>query len=95
MTTATLKKYLIGAVLEFRGLVHYHHGKKHGSLQADMVLEKEQQILHLDLQVTEEPVCHREHTLNIYDFKGSHMTHPHSATLPPAMPQLLQQGHSS
>jgi hypothetical protein len=23
------------------GFVHYHHGRKHGSVQADMVLEKE------------------------------------------------------
>jgi hypothetical protein len=30
----------------FRGLVHYHHGRKHGSVQADMVL-KEPRILHL------------------------------------------------
>jgi hypothetical protein len=24
----------------FRGLVHYHHGGKHGGMQTDMVLEK-------------------------------------------------------
>jgi hypothetical protein len=24
----------------FRGSVHYHHDRKHGSIQADMVLEK-------------------------------------------------------
>ena len=34
------EKHLIGAVLQFRGSVHYHHGGKHGSMQADMVLEK-------------------------------------------------------
>ena len=33
----------------FRGLVHYHHGRKHGSLQADMVLV-EPRGLHFDLQ---------------------------------------------
>jgi hypothetical protein len=42
MTTATLKKenILIGAGLQFRGLVHYHHSRKyaHGGVQADMVL---------------------------------------------------------
>ena len=32
----------------FRGLVHYHHGRKHGSIQAGMVLEKELEVLHLD-----------------------------------------------
>jgi hypothetical protein len=27
-------------VYSFRGSVHYHHGRKHGSVQADMMLEK-------------------------------------------------------
>ena len=31
----------------FRGLVHYHDGGKHDSMQADMVLE-EPRVLHLD-----------------------------------------------
>jgi hypothetical protein len=38
---------LIGAC-RFRGSVHYHHGRKHGSVQADTVLEKEPRVLHLD-----------------------------------------------
>jgi hypothetical protein len=28
--------------------VHYHHGRRHGSTQADTVLEKEMRVLHLD-----------------------------------------------
>jgi hypothetical protein len=32
----------------FRSSVHYHHSRKHGSMQADMVLEKELRVLHLD-----------------------------------------------
>lgn len=41
VTTATQKeKYLIGTGLSFRDLVHCHHGRKHVSMQADMVLEK-------------------------------------------------------
>ena len=32
-------RYLIRLVYRFRGLVHYHHGKKHGGAQADVVLE--------------------------------------------------------
>jgi hypothetical protein len=32
--------HLIGAVLRFRALLHYHHGRKYGSMQADMVLER-------------------------------------------------------
>jgi hypothetical protein len=33
----------------FRGSVHYHHGRKHGSVQAD-VLDKELRVLYLDLK---------------------------------------------
>ena len=33
-------KHLVGAGLQFRGLVHYHHGGKHDGTQADMVLER-------------------------------------------------------
>jgi hypothetical protein len=29
--------YLIGAGLQFRGLVHYHHVGKHGSMQAELL----------------------------------------------------------
>jgi hypothetical protein len=42
----------------FRGIVYYHHGRKHGSMQADMVLEKELRVLHLDLQTAEDCVSH-------------------------------------
>ena len=38
----------MGLAYSFRGSVHYHHGKKHGSQQADMVLEKELRVLHFD-----------------------------------------------
>ena len=31
-------------------LVHSHHGRKHGSMQEDMVLEKEPRVLHLDVK---------------------------------------------
>jgi hypothetical protein len=34
----------------FRGSVYYHHGRKHGSVQAGMMLEKELRVLHLDLK---------------------------------------------
>ena len=51
MTKATLifGQHLIGLSYNVRGSVHYHHGRKHGSVQADMVLEKELRVLHLDL----------------------------------------------
>jgi hypothetical protein len=35
----------MGLVNRFRGSVHYHHGGKYGSIQADMVLE-ELRVLH-------------------------------------------------
>jgi hypothetical protein len=38
------EKHLIGAGIQFRGLVHYHHGGKHGSMQADMMLKKELRV---------------------------------------------------
>jgi hypothetical protein len=41
-------KHLIGTGLQLRGSVHYLHHRKHGSMQADMVLEKELRFLHLD-----------------------------------------------
>jgi hypothetical protein len=46
------EKHFIGAALQFRGSVHYHHGRKHGRMQVDMVLE-EMRVLHLDPQAAE------------------------------------------
>jgi hypothetical protein len=43
----------MGLAYRFRGSVHYHHGGKHGSIQADVVLEKELRALHLDPQAAE------------------------------------------
>jgi hypothetical protein len=39
------RHHFIRAGLQFRGSVHYHHGGKHGSMQADTVLE-ELRVLH-------------------------------------------------
>jgi hypothetical protein len=36
----------LGLAYRFRGSVHYHHGRKHGSIQAGMV-RKELRVLHL------------------------------------------------
>lgn len=41
-------KDLIGDGLLYKGLVHYCHGVKHGDLQADVELERELRLLHLD-----------------------------------------------
>jgi hypothetical protein len=41
-------KHLMGAGLQFRGLVHCHHDRKLGIVQADMVLESSGEFyLHL------------------------------------------------
>jgi hypothetical protein len=42
----------LGLNHRFRGSVYYHHGEKHGSIQVDMVLEKELRVLHLDPKVS-------------------------------------------
>ena len=50
MTKATLTKanIYLGLACSFRGSVHFDHDRRHGTIQADMVLEKELRILHLD-----------------------------------------------
>jgi hypothetical protein len=47
MTKASLIKDNISLRLAYRlrGSVHYHHGGKHGNMQADMVLEEELRVL--------------------------------------------------
>jgi hypothetical protein len=44
------RKHLNGEAYSFRDLAYYCHGGKHGSVQADMVLEKEPGVLHVDPQ---------------------------------------------
>jgi len=41
----------LGLAYSFKYLVHYHHGRKHGSLQSYMVLE-EPRVLHLETEAT-------------------------------------------
>jgi hypothetical protein len=52
MTIATLIKesFELGLAYSFRGLVLYHHGRKHGRVQADWVMEKQLRVLHPDQQ---------------------------------------------
>jgi hypothetical protein len=45
-------QHLIGAGLQVRGSVHYDHSGKYGNVQADMVLEMELRVLHLDLEAS-------------------------------------------
>ena len=44
------EKHVIEAGLQFQKLVHYHHGGKQGSMQVDMMPEKDLGVLHLDLK---------------------------------------------
>ena len=59
MTTLVKEDISLGLANSFRGLVHYHCGRKHGGIQADMVLEKE-------------TVCPTGCSLSIRDFKALH-----------------------
>jgi hypothetical protein len=53
MTTAIKETISLGLAYSFRGLAHCRLGRKHGSMQADMVLEKELRVLHLDPKAKE------------------------------------------
>jgi len=85
MTQATFLykgQHLIGTGLEFQSSVLYHHN---GSIQADMVLEKEIRVLHLDLRAARKktPHCLPEVELE------------HKVSKPiPAAVHFLQQGHT-
>ena len=46
-TTHTKENISLELASRFRGSVYYHGGE-HGSMQADMVLEKALRVLHLD-----------------------------------------------
>ena len=74
-------QHLIGAALQFQGSVHYHHARIHWSIQADMVLEKELRILHLDLKAA------RKKTVFQASRRG--VSNP-----TPTMTHFLQQGHT-
>jgi hypothetical protein len=65
----------------FRGLVHYH-GRKYGSIQADIVLEKEQRVLHLDPKASRRSAFQQS-----VEFKLR------TSKLTPMMKHFHQQGH--
>jgi hypothetical protein len=79
MTTATLTKgnISLGLAYRFRGLVHYHHGGKHGRVWADMVLE-EPRVLHLDPKAARRLSFHTGRSLSIEALKA----HLHKDTRP-------------
>jgi hypothetical protein len=53
MTILMKKNIKLRLVCSFTSLAHYHHGRKHGSIQANMVPEKELRVLPLDLKAAE------------------------------------------
>jgi hypothetical protein len=83
MTKATLinDNTLLGLAYKFRDSVIYHHGRKHGSIQAGMVLE-DLRVLHLDKAVARRDCL-------IGSQEDGLKAHPHSDTLPPTRPHLL------
>jgi hypothetical protein len=83
----------LGLAYNFIDLDHYHHGGKHDSLQADMVLEKELRVLHLDPKAARRifDLFHTGQSFSIGDLKA----YPNSDTLPPTRLHLLQQDHTS
>jgi hypothetical protein len=50
MATLIKKNVSLELPYRFRGLVHYHHGRKHAIIPAEMVLEKDLRVPHLDFQ---------------------------------------------
>jgi hypothetical protein len=69
----------------FRGSIHYHHGRKCGSVQADRVMEKELRILRLDLKVVRRKISRR-----IFHAARRWISKPN-----PTVTHLLQQGHTN
>jgi hypothetical protein len=66
----------------FRCSVHYHHGRKHDSIQVDMVLERELGVLHFVQKANSRRLASRQ-------LEEGLKAHPHSDTLPPTRPYLL------
>ena len=57
-------KHLIRAGLQCIGLVRYHHRRKHGGTQADVVLEKMRvlRLIHRQYEETETHILQQSHT---------------------------------
>ena len=72
----------MGLAYRFRGSVHYHQGRKHGSVQAHMVLE-ELRVLHLV------PKAARRRLISRKLEGGFLKAHPNNDTLPSRKPHLL------
>jgi hypothetical protein len=94
------KATLIKDNISFRGLVHYH-GRKHGSLQANVELEKELRVLHLDPKAARRRLASTgsqnalSPALGRPGVLGALKAHLQNDVLHSTRPHLLQQGHTS
>jgi hypothetical protein len=58
MATFIKKTFRLQQAYSFSGLLCYHHSRKHGSVQVDMVLEKELRVLYPDQKTAGDCVPH-------------------------------------
>ena len=72
-------------VYSFRGPVHYHHGRKHGSIQADLVLGKYLRVKCADSKAD----MKRLTLLHWVELEHRISTYLHSDTFPPTRPPLF------
>jgi hypothetical protein len=71
-----------GLTYSFTGLVDYHHGKKHDSLQTD-IFPEELRVLLLSLKKARKSLSSAQGRAGA---QGNLKVHIHSNTFPPAMP---------
>jgi hypothetical protein len=88
MTKATLIKDNVSLRLayRFRSSVHYHKGRKHGSIQVGMTLKKGLRVVYLVLKIS------RKETESLSQLGGGSQNPPLHDALPPTRPYLHQQG---
>jgi hypothetical protein len=85
----------LGLAYSIRGSVCYYHGGKHGSIQADMVLEKELRVLHLDKKIAKirlSSTDSQEEGLSSVLGELGHRSPPKPTY---TVTYFLQQGHTS
>jgi hypothetical protein len=83
----------LGLAYSFKGSVHYHNSRKHGSIQADMMLEK-LRVLYLDLKASRKRLdsTGSQEALSQHWEETEHRdikAHSHSGTSPPTRPHLV------
>ena len=83
----------MGLAYRFSGLVHYHHGRKHGHIQAGMILE-ELRVLHLD-QKPNRRLSFRQHTLTHSNMAIPTPTRPHPLVVALPGPSIFKPPHAT